>query len=182
MQKLGQDRLVTHLDKQGREIHDQDKMIERIEEFYTELYDSEQSTIIHTDPKEVPESWEVEAALRYMKNGTATDNNHINIKTLQVGENAISKTLVNLYTKCLSKRRIPTAWKNVKMMIIFKKGNKKDKNYRPICLLSNIYKVLTKVLTKTLEKTLDETQAREQAGFRSGYSTTDHDVVNQLKE
>ena len=50
-QKIGQDRLITFLDKQGREIHDQDKIIERIEEFYTELYDSEQSTIIHTDPK-----------------------------------------------------------------------------------------------------------------------------------
>ena len=64
----------------------------------------------------------------------------------------------------------------------FKNGNKKDlKNYRPICLLSNIYKVLTKIPTKRLKKTLDQT--REQAGFRSGYSTTDHiHVVNQLKE
>jgi len=64
-QKLGQDRLITLLGKQSREIHDQDKIIERIEEFYTELYDSEQSTIIHTDPEEVPQitSWEVEAAL-----------------------------------------------------------------------------------------------------------------------
>ena len=52
---LGQDRLITHLDKQGRESRDQDKIIERIEEFYTELYDSEQNTIIHTDQKEVPE-------------------------------------------------------------------------------------------------------------------------------
>ena len=33
-QKLGQDSLTTLLDKQGREIHDQDKIIERIEEFY----------------------------------------------------------------------------------------------------------------------------------------------------
>ena len=35
----------------------------------------------HTDPKEVPEitSWEVEVALRYVKNGTATINNNINI-------------------------------------------------------------------------------------------------------
>ena len=70
------------------------------------------------------------------------------------------------------------------MMIIFKKGNKKDiKNYRPICILSNVYKILTKVLTKRLEKTLDKNQPREQAGFRSRYSTTDHiEVVNQLKE
>ena len=69
-------------------------------------------------------------------------------------------------------------------MIIFKNGNKKDlKNYRPICLLSSIYKVLTKVLTKRPEKTLGENQPREQAGFKSGYSKTDHThVVNQLKE
>ena len=134
-QKLGQDRLITHLDKQDREIHDQNKIIERIEELYTELYDSEQSTIIHPDPKEVSEitSWEVEAGLREMTNGTATGNDHINIDTLKTQEDTISKTFAKLYTK---------------MNIIFKKGNKKDfKNYRPICLLSNIYKVL-KVLTK----------------------------------
>ena len=84
-QKLGQDRLITLLNKQGGEIHDQDKIIERIEEFYTELYDREQTTIIHTDPKDVSEitSWEVEAALRDMKNETITGNDHINIEILK---------------------------------------------------------------------------------------------------
>ena len=119
-----------------------------------------------------------------MKNGRATGNDHVNIETLKAGEDTISKTLAKLYTKCFSDRRIPTAWKNPKMMLRFKKGNKKDlKNYSPICLLSNIYKVLTKVLTKRLEKTLDENQPRKQAGFRSRFSTKDHiHVVNQLTE
>ena len=60
-----QDRLITLLNKQGRNIHDQGKIIERIEEFYPELCGSEQNTIINTDPKEVPEitSWELEAPL-----------------------------------------------------------------------------------------------------------------------
>ena len=84
-QKLGQDRLIT-LD--GREIHD--KIIERIEEFYTGLYVNEQSTIIHTDTTEVSQitTCEVEAALRDMKNWTATGNDHniINIETLKTGE------------------------------------------------------------------------------------------------
>ena len=43
---IGKYRLITVIDKQGREIYVQDKIIERIEEFYSELYDSDQSTII----------------------------------------------------------------------------------------------------------------------------------------
>ena len=70
------------------------------------------------------------------------------------------------------------------MVIFFKKGYRKDiKNYRPICLLSNMYKLFTKIITTRLEKKLDEHQPREQAGFRSNYSTTDHiNAINQLKE
>ena len=49
-------------------------------------------------------SWEVEAAIRDMKNGTVTGNDHINIDTLIAGEDTISKTLAKLYTKCLSER------------------------------------------------------------------------------
>ena len=63
--------MITLLDKQGREIQEQDKIMERIEEFYSELFDSDQAVTIHTDPKEVPPimAWEVEeAALRKMKN------------------------------------------------------------------------------------------------------------------
>ena len=126
----------------------------------------------------------MDTALRAIKNDIAACNDHINIDTLKVGEDTISLAHAKLYTKCLSERGIPTAWKNDKMMVIFKKGNKKDlKNYRHIYLLSNIYKVDTKVLMKRLEKTLDENQARVQAGFRSRYQTTDHTrVVNQLEK
>ena len=63
------------------------------------------------DLRDVPQiiPWEVEAALRDMKNGTATGNDHINIDTLKAGEDTISKTLAKMYTKCLSEKRIPTA-------------------------------------------------------------------------
>ena len=70
------------------------------------------------------------------------------------------------------------------MVIFFKKGNKKDiKNYRPICLISNMYNLFRKIITTRLEKKLYENQPREQAGFMSKYSTTDHiHAINQLKE
>ena len=41
-------------------------------------------------------SSEMEAALRDLKNGTATDNDHINIETLKAGGDTISKTLAKL--------------------------------------------------------------------------------------
>ena len=76
-----------------------------------------------------------------MKNGTAIGNDHINIEILKAGEITISKTLAKLYIKWLPERRIPTACKNGKMVVIFKKRNKEDlKNYRPICVLSNNYR------------------------------------------
>ena len=70
------------------------------------------------------------------------------------------------------------------MVIFFKKGNIKDiKICRPICLLTNMYKLFTKIITTRLEKKLDENQPREQAGFRNKYSTTDPiHSINQLKE
>ena len=78
-----------------------------------------------------------------MKNGTATGTDYINIETLKAAEDSISKTLAKLYTKSLSERRIPTTWKYAKTVELFKNENKKDyKNYGPICLLSNICKVL----------------------------------------
>ena len=70
------------------------------------------------------------------------------------------------------------------MVIIHKKGDKRDlKNYRPISLLSHIYKLFKKIWTKRMECTLDRNQPNEQAGFRKDFGTTDHiHTINLLKE
>ena len=62
--------MITLLDKQGKAVQEQDKIMERIEEGYTDLYDSNQAVTIQTDPEEVPTimACEVGAALRKMKN------------------------------------------------------------------------------------------------------------------
>ena len=108
----------------------------------------------------------------------------VNIETLKAGDETIAKQLAKLYTMCITERRIPKTWKEANMVIFFNKGNRRDiKNYRPICLLSNMYKLFTTIITTRLEKKLDENQPREQAAFRSKYATTDHiHAINQLKE
>ena len=91
--------MITLLDKQGSEIQEQDKIMERIEEFYSELFDSDQAVAIQTDPKEVPPimAWEVEAALRKMKNGKEAGRDQVNIETLKAGDETIAKQLAKLY-------------------------------------------------------------------------------------
>ena len=68
---IGKNRMIILLDKQDKQIKEQENIVERIEEFYSELYDSDKAVEIQTNTSEVPPiiAWEVEAALRKMKNG-----------------------------------------------------------------------------------------------------------------
>ena len=72
--------------------------MERIEEFYSELYDSDQAVTIQTDPEEVPPimAWEVEASLRKMKNGKEAGKDQVNIETLKAGDETIAKQLEDM--------------------------------------------------------------------------------------
>ena len=94
-----------------------------------------------------------------MKNGNEAEKYQVNIESLKAGDETIAKQLAKLYTKCLTERRIPKTWKEANMVISFKKWNRKDiKNYRPICLLSNMYKLFTKIITTRLEEKLYKNQ------------------------
>ena len=97
-------RMITLLDKQGKEIQEKYNIMERIQEFYLELYDSDEAVTIQTDPEEVLSimAREVEAALRKMKNGKEAEKDQVNIETLKAGDETIAKQLAKLYTKCIT--------------------------------------------------------------------------------
>ena len=59
----------TPVQTRQRSIQEQDKIMARIEELHSELYDSDPAVTIQTYPEEVPPimTWEVEGALRKMK-------------------------------------------------------------------------------------------------------------------
>ena len=153
--------MITLLDKQGKEIQEKYNIMERIQEFYSELYDSDEAVTIQTDPEEALPimAREVEAALGKMKNGKEAEKDKVNIETLKAGDETIAKQLAMLYTKCLTERRIPKTLKEANMVIFFKKWNRKYiKNYRSICLLSNMYKLFAKIITTRLEEKLYKNQ------------------------
>ena len=119
-----------------------------------------------------------------MKANKALGNDQITSDVIKLGGTQVIKQLKIIFNNILKSKNIPKEWKEAKIIILHKKGDRKDiKNYRPISLLSHIYKLFTRALQKRLESILDDSQPREQAGFRKGYSTTDHlQTINQIIE
>ncbi|KAK6765094.1 hypothetical protein RB195_025143 [Necator americanus] len=78
-------------------------------------------------------------------------------------------------TSYLQKNIIPDQWKTSRTVLFHKKGDQEDlRDYRPICLLSVLYKIFTKIILTRIPRTLDEAQPQEQAGFSQGFSCLDH--------
>ncbi|KAE9412388.1 hypothetical protein Angca_004682, partial [Angiostrongylus cantonensis] len=83
--------------------------------------------------------------------------------------------MARLFTRYLSECKVSTRWKSSRTVLLFQKGDLYALgNYRPICLLSVVYKLFTRVILNRIDRTLDEGQQCEQAGFRKGFSTVDH--------
>lgn len=94
---------------------------------------------------------------------------------LKIGGEEIEGILKILFDKIIEEGKIPQDWYNSEVILIFKKGDNTDiENYRPISILSHLYKLLTKIITNRITSKLDFYQPVEQAGFRKHFSTTDH--------
>jgi hypothetical protein len=96
----------------------------------------------------------------------------------------LTTTMTALFNRIIESEEVPRQWQRITITLIYKKGNRDDlNNYRPISLLSNLYKIFTKILTNRLAKIMDQNQASEQSGFHTKYSTVDHlHTINQIIE
>ncbi|KAK6750161.1 hypothetical protein RB195_002262 [Necator americanus] len=148
------------------------------ERFYLNLFRSStpmSSLIIPTGeaPPRVLSS-EVRVAIKSMKPGTAPGPDFISTDFLRAGGH-LHVILAAHMTSYLQKERIPDQWNTSRTVLIHKKGDREDlRNYRPICLLSVLYKVFTKIIPTRIAGTLDEAHPQEQARFRQVFSCLDH--------
>jgi len=83
--------------------------------------------------------------------------------------------LRKLFNRCLMEGKIPKSWENAIIVLIYKKGDPTDlENFRPIALLSQIYKLFMRIIMNRLEQKFELYLSNEQAGFRKNYSTVEH--------
>ena len=186
---IGKQQMLALKDSNGEIAKCRDRMLKIAEEFYAELYTSKtrvnpiNTSVEYTEIPEITTS-EVAFALNHMKRGKAPGDDDITTDLLKDAGEDLYKKLAQLFSNCLKEKKVPESFGVGIVILLYKKGDNKELgNYRPITLLSVIYKLFSKILTNRLTKTLDENQPREQAGFRSGYSTVDHlQTVSELIE
>lgn len=58
-----------------------------------------------------------------------------------------------VFNRCLSEKKIPKAWKQSTIILIYKKGDSNDpSNFRPIALMSCLYKLFTSLLSSRVSQ------------------------------
>jgi len=183
---------ICRIDKDCEEANTaQCENIQQTTRFYSNLYKSTTNvaSIARTNNDPSPEELsiseeEIKAAIKSLKNGKSPGPDTIANEMLKNAANTLSLPLSSLFTKCMEQRKIPESWNTALIILIYKKGDPMNlKNYRPISLLSNLYKLFTKILTNRITEQLEKHQGKDQAGFRPGRSTVGHIyTLNQIIE
>ena len=120
-----------------------ERILERYAEFYQKLNEETVQNIAKMETEEVPPILisEVERALSQMKSSKAPGEDQIAVEMIRAGGEMALRKIQELFKAVLRIETVPKEWKNAIITLILKKGNKKDHaNYRPISLLSHIYK------------------------------------------
>ncbi|CAG4937562.1 unnamed protein product [Colias eurytheme] len=163
------------------------KRIEILEEatnYYRNLYQSKnKNKIINkinnsvTDSEPIPKILVKETirAINTQKMDKTPGADQITNELLKSTTSVIAPILTDIFNNIIDSEIIPADWTKSTITLLHKKGDKGDiGNYRPISLMSNVYKVFSKIILSRITATLDANQPKEQAGFRSKYSTIDH--------
>lgn len=185
---IGQSQLAKLKTDDGRIVSAKPELLGEIERFYGQLYTSTRNPVTNlaNDPRarltrhyteDIPDVslYEIRMALKQLKNSKAPGDDGVTAELLKAGGKPVLKALQRLFDSVILEGKTPRAWSRSVVVLFFKKGdNALLKNYRPISLLSHVYKLFSRVITNRLARRFDDFQPPEQAGFRKGFSTVDH--------
>merc|ERR1712240_460962 len=129
---------------------------------------------------------EILKIIKSLKNTNSTGYDDFTTKFVKLSASLIAPALVKIFNLAISTGIYPDSLKIAKVIPVFKKGDQTSvNNYRPISILSPIYKIFEKILYSRLIKYIDKSNIlyKYQFGFRKNHST-EHaliELVDQIK-
>ena len=152
---------VALKDETGRRITDRLAMKKICEKFYNNLYASKvrvSEMEPHAETEEIlpVTATEVETAIRTLKTEKCPGKDKITAEHLKAGGHKLQKAVAERFTKYLRTATVPQAWSMSETVLLMKTGDTEDLgNYRPITLLSQIYKLFTRILLQSIFKDVE---------------------------
>jgi hypothetical protein len=114
-------------------------------------------------------------AIEKFKSHKSPGIDQIPTELIKAGVRTISCEIHKLIISIWNKEELPEEWKELIIVLIYKKGDETDcNNYRGISLLPAMYKILSSVLLSRLIRYAEEIIGDHQCGFRRNKSTNDH--------
>jgi hypothetical protein len=109
-----------------------------------------------------------------LKNNKAAGRDDVLVEQLKNLGPIAHKWLLEMLNNCFMDNKIPTIWRQSKIIAILKPGKNSaiPKSYRPISLLCHTYKLYERLILNRIAPTIEQYLIDEQAGFRPGKSCT----------
>ena len=118
---------------------------------------------------------ELQEAIKLLKPGKAAGLDGITTEMIQHFGGKTMAWILSMINKCADTCTIPTPWRKAKVVALLKPGKDptNKKSYRPISLLSILYKVYERMILARIFPIVEEQLTPDQAGFRPGKSCCD---------
>ena len=109
-----------------------------------------------------------------LKNNKAAGRDDVLVEQLKNLGPKTHRWLLTMLNKCFMENKIPTLWRQSKIIAILKPGKDSAilKSYRPIPPLCHMYKLYERMVLNRIAPTIEQHLINEQAGFRPGKSCT----------
>ena len=169
-------------DHDGNLLTNKDNIIERWAKFYEELYfdDSTAASIddVSYDPIPPILKTEVEHAIKNLKTGKSPGLDNICSEYLKAGGEPLVNVLLHLFNCILITGAVPQAFREALIVVIFKKDSRLDcGNYRPISLLSHVYKLFITIIASRVKDDLYASFPASQAAYQPGRGTIEQIIA-----
>ncbi len=160
----------------GEILTDKDAILQRWAEFYEQLYyDKTTLFSMKADSDEpIPAilKEEAEYAIKKIKSGKSPGLDHILTEYIKAGGESMVDALTLLFNKILVTGTVPQGFKEALIVVLFKKGSMLEcSNYRPISLLSHIYKIFITIISERVKNDLYKSLPSSQAAYQPGRGT-----------
>ena len=175
-------------DKDGRTLTEMKDVLQRWNEYGTDLFDKDSSIEPQTPPnlnfqhlEPSPLLDEISAAIKQLKSGKSPGLDGIPAELLKHSGEAGVKALHYLCTKIWETCTWPDDWKLQEFVMLYKKGNAKEcGNYRTIALISHASKILLIIILNRMKIKVEEELSDCQAGYQTNRGTIDMLFTLQL--